>query len=82
MELGARVLVLEEQALDGLGFVGIDGAERERAEQVAGVAAAWFVHGVLPMSRASTRSRSRRSPVRMRDLTVPSGAPSTLATSR
>ena len=80
--LGRAPWALGQMGADGGGLVGIDGIERERTQERSDlVVVHGSVHAVSTPCCASA-DRSRRSPLRIRLFTVPSGWPRIDATSR
>ncbi len=81
VELGPTARTGVEVLLDLGHLVDVDGVERVGTQQLAGLLVR--DHASTPLTPASTKTaRMRRMPLRMRLLTVPSGCPSSRATSR
>ena len=80
--LGRAPWALGQMGADRGGLVGVDGVERERTQELGDlVVVHGSVHAVSTPCCASA-DLSRRSPLRIRLFTVPSGCPRIDATSR
>ena len=77
-DVALTVGVRDEELLDRGGFVGIDGVERERAQQVVEGIGADHAESSIPC--ASMAPAILRNARRRRDFAVPSGIPSSSAT--
>jgi hypothetical protein len=80
-ELVAAAWAVGQVRLDGGGLVAFDGVEGVDAEELLNVEMTYSLHA-FPIPISTSEARMRFSPTRMRLLTVPSGVPSTTATSR
>ncbi len=82
VQLGPATGAVGEVLLDLAGLVAVDGVEGVGPQELFDLAGGERCHDAPPAPASTNSTRIFLSPERMRLLTVPSGSPSRVATSR